>query len=108
MCLTDVVCVESLGGSTCYLMISSRSDGIAAESGLLFPFAMNLSDLSCSCVFHINYTSDAQGESMSCNGQHQVRLDTPEMEISPILGQRMLYKGICCCMSMVFVCLSLL
>lgn len=62
MCLTDVVCVESLGGSTCYLMISSRSDGIAAESGLLFPFAMNLSDLSCSCVFHINYTSDAQGK----------------------------------------------
>lgn len=62
MCFADVVCVESLGGSTCYLMISSRSDGITAESGLLFPFAMNLSDLSCSCVFHINYTSAAQGK----------------------------------------------
>lgn len=50
-------------------MISGRSDGIAAESGLLFPFAMNLSDLSCSCVFHINYASDAGGR----DRQHQVR-----------------------------------
>ena len=80
MCSTDVVCVESLGGSTCYLIISGRSDGIAAESGLLFPFAMNLSDLSCSCVFHVNCTSDARGR----DKQPRLRLAIREIGITSI------------------------
>lgn len=60
-------------------MISGRSDGIAAESGLLFPFAMNLSDLSCSGVFHINYTRDARGET-----QRRVRLSIRETGMTSI------------------------
>lgn len=61
-------------------MISGRSDGIAAESGLLFPFAVNLSDVSRSCVFHINYTSAVWGR----DKQHRVRLTIREIGITSI------------------------
>lgn len=51
ICWADVVCVESLGGSTCYLMISRGSDLITADAGLLFPFAVNPADLFCNLCF---------------------------------------------------------
>lgn len=88
MCSADVVRVESLGGSTRLLMISGGSDGIAAESGLLFPFAMNLSGLSCSRVFYINYTSNTRGERQAA----PVEISHQRLELypSPYLWQRML------------------
>lgn len=66
-------CVESLGGSACYLMIGRGSDLIAADSGLLFPFAMNLSDLFCNwCFSYKLYTNAAHVKNVSCINQHVV------------------------------------